>query len=350
MVFQPVVARLSRTTMPRQASAPELLLNSSVVRQGDPLVTLSSGPNDFLQKFGFLLEMPYQRRFLKDSGRIPPLHRRRSNVDASMATLPSPPGDLPPMDLFLGHLKLIEAVIAYCCRRSHFKREEAEDFGSHVKIKLLEDDCAILRQYQGKSSIKTYLTVVIRRLLLDYQDHIWGKWRPSAEAERLGPVAIRLERLLWREGYSFDEACEMLRTNEKVEMSVAEIEALRAKLPPRIGRHPVGDKVLEAEATPEPGPGERLEETEKEKIRRRVYMSLKKALDTLSHEDQLFMKMRQEYSVAEIARIWRVDQKPLYRRQDKIHKELRKALKRLGVRWQDLEEVLGSLKPEISDF
>jgi len=267
-----------------------------------------------------------------------------------MATLPSPPGDLPPMDLFLGHLKLIEAVTSHCCRRSHFKREEAEDFGSHVKIKLLEDDCAILRQYQGKSSIKTYLTVVIRRLLLDYQDHIWGKWRPSAEAERLGPVAIRLERLLWREGYTFDEACEMLRTNEKVEMSVAEIEALRKKLPPRIGRHIVGEGELEAKATPEPGPEERLVETETEKSRRRVYMSLKKAVETLSHEDRLFMKMRQEYSVAQIARSWKVDQKPLYRRQDKIHKELRNALKRLGVRWQDLEEVLGSLKPEISDF
>jgi RNA polymerase sigma factor for flagellar operon FliA len=192
--------------------------------------------------------------------------------------------------------------------------------------------------------------VVIRRLLLDYQDHLWGKFRPSAEAERLGPVAIRLDRLIGREGYTLGEACEILRTNEKVEMSVAEIEVLWKKIPPRIGRHIVGEEGLEAKATPEPGPDERLEETEKEKSRRRVYMSLKRALETLSHEDRLFMKMRQEYSVAEIARILKVDQKPLYRRQDKIHKELRNALKRLGVRRQDLEEVLGSLKPEISDF
>ena len=123
-----------------------------------------------------------------------------------MATLPSPPSDLPPMDLFLGHQKLIEEVIAHCCRRSHFKREEAEDFGSLVKIKFLEDDCAILREYQGKSSIRTYLTVVIKRLLMDYQDHLWGKWRYSAEAERLGPVAMRLERLLQREDVPLDEA------------------------------------------------------------------------------------------------------------------------------------------------
>jgi len=62
-----------------------------------------------------------------------------------MATLPTPPGDLPPEDLFLGHLKLIEEVISHCCRRSHFSREEVEDFGGHVKCRLIEDDHAIWR-------------------------------------------------------------------------------------------------------------------------------------------------------------------------------------------------------------
>lgn len=267
-----------------------------------------------------------------------------------MATLPTPPGNLSPMDLFLGHQKLIKEIIAHSCQRAHFKREEAEDFGSHVKIKLLEDDCAILRQYQGKSSLRTYLTVVIRRLLMDYQDHIWGKWRPSAEAGRLGPVAIRLERLLSREVYTLDEAIQTLRISEKVEMSEADLRDLAAKLPPRTGRHHVPEVHLETEPSPDPPPDQQVVENELEGVKRRVYMTLKGCLDALPKEDKLLIRMRQEYSVADIARIRRVDQKPLYRHLDKTYKALRMCLRKHGIRRQDIKEVLGSLNPKISDF
>lgn len=250
----------------------------------------------------------------------------------------------------MGHLKLIEEIIAHSCRRSHFKREEAEDFGSLVKIKLLEDDCAILRQYQGKSSLRTYLTVVIKRLLLDYQDHLWGKWRPSAEAERLGPVAIRLERLLFREGYTLEEAIQILRINEKIEMSEAELRELAAKLPPRTGRHVDGEEGLEDEPSKEPPPDEPVQEKERARIRRRVYMTLQGCLDALPKEDKLLVKDRMRFSVAQIARLRGVDQKPLYRRLDKIYKTLKVCLGKHGVRRQDVVEVLGSLNPKISDF
>lgn len=268
-----------------------------------------------------------------------------------MATLPNPPGELTPMDLFLGHQKLIEEIVAHCCRRAHFKKEEAEDFGSLVKIKLLEDDCAILRQYQGKSSLRTYLTVVIKRLLLDYQDHLWGKWRYSAEAERLGPVAMRLERLMGREGYTRDEAIQILRINEKVEMSEAELRDLADKLPPRFSRIFFGAERLEGVTSPEPQPDEPVEEEERTRISQRVYKTLQGCLGALpKKEDKLLVLDRMRFSVAEIARIRRIEQKPLYRRLDKIYKDLRTCLGKHGVRRHDLEEVLGSLNPKISDF
>lgn len=267
-----------------------------------------------------------------------------------MATLPTPPGELPPMDLFTGHLKLIEEIIAHCCRRAHFKREDAEDFGSLVKIKLLEDDCAILRQYQGKSSLRTYLTVVIKRLLMDYQDHLWGKWRYSAEAERLGPVAMRLERLLQREDRTLEEAIQILRINEKIEMSEAELRDLAAKLPPRFSRIFFGEERLESEHSPEPGPYERVKKKEEARISRWVYRTLKGCLGALPKEDKLLVLDRMRFSVAEIARNRRIEQKPLYRRLEKIYKALRRCLGKHGVRRQDLEEVMGSLNPKISDF
>jgi DNA-directed RNA polymerase specialized sigma24 family protein len=179
-----------------------------------------------------------------------------------MATLPPPPDDLSPEQLFLGNLELIEAVIAHTCRRSHLSSQDAEDFGGYVWVKLIEDNYSKIREYQGRGSFKTYLTIVIRRLLVDYRNHLWGKWRNTAEALRLGPVALRLETLLVREGYTFEEACQILRTNEKVVMSDLELAELRGKLPLRIPRHFIGEEYLQAEPSPGPGPDDQLQDHE----------------------------------------------------------------------------------------
>jgi DNA-directed RNA polymerase specialized sigma24 family protein len=115
--------------------------------------------------------------------------------------------------LFRDNLELIEKVIAYACRRSHMRPEETEDFRAAVLLKLMDDDYAVFRKFQGNSSLKTYLTTVILRFLQDHQTRMWGRWRPCAEAERQGPLAKLLDRLTDRDGYGFDEACQTLWTN-----------------------------------------------------------------------------------------------------------------------------------------
>ncbi len=264
--------------------------------------------------------------------------------------LPAPPDDLTPEQLFLGHLKDIEKVIAHACRRCPFSRQEAEDFAGTVRLKLVEDNYARVRQFQGRSSFKTYLTTVIQRLLQDYQNSVWGKWRPSAEAERLGEVAMWLEREIVREGRSFDEACQILRLNRRVEMSVAGLADLAAKLPPRNLRRFVGEESLQTEPSCDPRPDERIEAQERGVTRRRIYAALQRALAELPKEDRFLILMWTELKVADIARIRGVEQKPLYRRIEKILKTLRKALERQGLRRQDVEKVLGSLGVPELDF
>src|SRR3954447_11609183 len=171
-----------------------------------------------------------------------------------MATLPSPPNDLTPEQFFLGHLKLIEEIVSFCCRRSGFSREEAEDFGGKVKEKLIENDYAVIREFRGRSSPKTYLTTVITNLHKDHRNHLWRKWRASAEGVRLGPVALRLEELLYKEWRSFDEACQILWTNEGVESSVAELADIHRRIPHRIPRQMVGEERLQSAPTREPRP------------------------------------------------------------------------------------------------
>lgn len=259
-----------------------------------------------------------------------------------MATLPSPPDDLTPEQLFLGHLDLVERVIAHACRRCPFSHQEREDFAGTVRLKLVEDDYSRIRQFRGQSSIETFLTIVVRRLLLDYQNSVWGKWRPSAEAERLGEVAMWLERLLVREERSFDEACQILRLNHRVEMSAAELADLRAKLPTKNVRRFVPEERLAAEPSRELRPDERLEAKERAMEGRRLLGIFREAFASLPKEDQFFLRELTDFKVADVARRRGVDQKALYRRRDKLLKKLRLELERRGVRRQDVAKILGS--------
>jgi hypothetical protein len=76
---------------------------------------------------------------------------------------------LPPDQVFLAYLGHAERVALHACRQQGFDREEAEEFISTVKCKLIEDDYAIVRKFQGRSSFKTYLTVVVQWLFLEYR-------------------------------------------------------------------------------------------------------------------------------------------------------------------------------------
>jgi len=69
----------------------------------------------------------------------------------------------------------------------------------------MADDSAILRQFQMRSSLRTYLTVVICRLFLDERIARFGKWRPSRKAVRVGSTAVLFERLTMRDGLIFED-------------------------------------------------------------------------------------------------------------------------------------------------
>src|SRR4051812_28238821 len=94
----------------------------------------------------------------------------------------SAPGATPAEVLFLTELPTIERVAAFVTSRHRVPAAEAQEFASHVKMHIIESDYAVLKRFEGRSSLRTYLTVVIQRLFLDYRISQWGKWRPSAEA------------------------------------------------------------------------------------------------------------------------------------------------------------------------
>jgi RNA polymerase sigma factor (sigma-70 family) len=255
-------------------------------------------------------------------------------MQGQMADLPP---ELTPDQLFLAHLSHIERVAAHACRRRGFSREDTEDFVSKVKEKLLEDGYAIIRKFQGKSSMPTYLTVVVQHLFQDHLNHLWGKWRPSEEAKRLGPLAIQLEKMLTRDRISFDEACETLRTNHHVEASPQELADLAAKLPHRAPpRRMESEEALENRPSEELTPDERVDARERGARRQIVLKILKDALKKLPAEDALLARMSGELKISEIARQLHLDQKPLYRRRETILKTLRQELESQGVRPEEI--------------
>ncbi|HUR80553.1 MAG TPA: sigma-70 family RNA polymerase sigma factor [Thermoanaerobaculia bacterium] len=239
---------------------------------------------------------------------------------------------------------LIEKAVAFACRRYRLSDEHADEFASLVNVKLIENDYAVLRAFQGRSSLATFLSSVVQHLALDYCNHVWGKWRASAEAERLGPLAVALEQLLYREGHTFDEALAVLAAKHEG-ATRASLHALFEQIPRRAPRH--RDVPLEeAETYARTGlesVESRVVADERRVLARRVSAFVSAHLAELNDEDRLVMQMRfeQEMSVPQIARMLGREQKLLYRVIEKREKELGAGLQRAGFHPRELLDLIG---------
>jgi RNA polymerase sigma factor (sigma-70 family) len=252
--------------------------------------------------------------------------------------------------LFLSSLPVIEDVTAQVCRRHRLAAAEADDFRSEVRLHFIERHYDVLRRFQGRSTLQTYLTVVIQRLFLDYRNRLWGKWRPSMEAKRLGPTAILLERLVSRDGWSFEQAAEMLRVNHGVVVDET-LSALYVKVSQRL---PYRQLAPESEATEikssSPAPDTNVLRAEQDFLAKRVHTALDRARQALAPEERLILRMRFEDAVpvADIARALHLNQKRLYRTIERLLADLRKRLEADGVSGDEVKVLFaeGSLSTE----
>ena len=246
--------------------------------------------------------------------------------------------------LFLTHLPVIDAAIKTVCRRNHLSPSDADDFASDVRLRLLERGGEPLAKFEGRSSLQTFLVVVVTRLFLDYRNHQWGKWRPSAEARRQGPIAILVERLLVREGRTFDQVVETLRTNHGVEMT-PEIETICVRVAARLpARQFVSDVEAIAVQSAAPPPDANVVRAEQDFLAKRVKTALDKVRQTLPAEERLILRMQFQdaMSVADIARALHLDQKRLYRTVERVLATVRDGLLAEGIDGGEVRELLAS--------
>ena len=240
--------------------------------------------------------------------------------------------------LFLSSLPVINDVTLLVCRRHRLSGAEAEDFKAEVHLHFIGRNSEVLRRFEGRSSLRTFLAVVINRLFLDYRNRLWGKWRPSADARRHGPTAVLIERLVTRDGWTLDQALEMLRINHHVTVDgvlLAFCQRLSARGP---GRQFVSESEADRAESPTPAPDANVVRAEQDFLAKRVQTALERVRQTLDPLEQLILKMRFEDAmpVADIARAHHLNQKRLYRTIEQLLARLRKGLEVEGI---DREEI-----------
>jgi len=250
---------------------------------------------------------------------------------------------------FLAQLPEIERVIRWVCARRCLRGADAEDFASVVKLRIIENDYEVLAKFEGRSSLRTYLTVVVNRIYLDFQIQRFGKWRTSAEAKRLGPTAERLECLLYRDGLTFEEASGVLASDPRVSERRDDLEKICGRLPHRGRRR-------ESAAT-DPGPPNgvdppalAIENADRQALADRLFAAVRRSLGGLPPEERLILRLHfaQGLKISEVSRALRLDQKTLYRRRDAVLRDIRSDLEAEGMGAAEAQDLLSNLDWDVA--
>jgi RNA polymerase sigma factor (sigma-70 family) len=253
--------------------------------------------------------------------------------------------------LLTDNLGLIDQIVRSVGRRRHLSAEEIDDLGGHVRLQLVEDDYGILRKFRGRSSFYTFLAVVIERMALDYLDRLWGRWRPSKMAERLGPVAVQLERLVIRDAHALDEAIEILRTNHGVTLTVAELHDLWEKLPVRSKDMPIEEEAAAALASSETADAD-VEHAERRTDVVRLERALASALDQCTNAERVLLSLRYEHGlkVGDVARVIGASPATVHRQLAGLLPRLRAALEASGLSREQILRLIGEPRLGISSL
>lgn len=249
-------------------------------------------------------------------------------------------------ELYHQSLEALPPILRGLGREKRLSPEDVEDLRSEIQVKLLEDNHLVLRRWDSRSSLKAYLGQVVYNLWHDRLRSLKGKAIVSAAAKRLGPPAKELELLLGRQGLTFDEAYQAIKPHFP-DLSRGEAEEIAAHLKPKLGRRFESEDVVAGLPDQEPAGDERLKRQEKLVQKRKALALMRQRLSELPEQDRMLLVRAHADGVkfSRIARSLGLDQRALYRRNEKLIAKLRTDLEQAGIRWEDLSEVLGMDEP-----
>ena len=244
-------------------------------------------------------------------------------------------------ELLTSNLALIERAVAFACRRYRLDASDAEELRSIVHLRLVENDYAILRAYEQRSSFATYISIVVQRMALDYRIHAWGKWHASAEAKRSGALAVELEQIVRRDGRTLDEAVTLLAP-KYAGVTRDSLQSLLGRLPERAARHREVD-LEEAEPVAVTDVDESLIAHERRTEAERLSSFMNALMARVPDDERLILQLRFEggMTVAQIARALGLDQKLTYRRIERRMRDIKEELLHAGISARDVLDLIG---------
>jgi RNA polymerase sigma factor (sigma-70 family) len=207
------------------------------------------------------------------------------------------------------------------------KPDEADDFRQTVHLRLLARNYDLFAQFAGRSSLKTYLTVAVVRILLDWRNALYGKWRPSRAAVQLGTSAVALEKLISRDGHSRQVAVAMLCGDD----DRADLLDLATRLPVRVRWRLLSDERLVDVPDPH-APVDGVSQEENRREQRRLRQALRMAVRSLPDHDRTLLHVRfvAKESLRAFGHRRRIPPKDLYGRLQKVLRRLRQELSGRG--------------------
>jgi RNA polymerase sigma factor (sigma-70 family) len=234
------------------------------------------------------------------------------------------PAALPP------DLALLNDVVSHVARRYRLRRPDAEDFAQSTLLRALGGEWRVFEKFDGRSSLRTYLTAAVTHLLLDSRNRTLGRWRPSAAALRLGRPAVLLEQLIHKDGFTRGEAVAMVHeaTGEHEALLMHVVE----QLPARVRRRVVSNAEL-LDSLPAAMARKPLVAADERRRSRIVRGRLVRAVASLPPHVQSLLSDRyaRNLSVRAIATERNVEPKRLYRQYERVLAALKRRLQADGV-------------------
>jgi len=247
--------------------------------------------------------------------------------------------------------QMITDVVERSRRKLGADEEEGETVESKVKLKLYANNFEIIRNFRRESSFPVYLRTIVQRTFHDLRMERFGKWHHSAAAERLGPMAKNLERMIYREGYTQSEAISVLLTSHP-EISRATLEKTLESLPIKQHRPSmVSMKDVEDMISTNSDSDILMITGERFRLSERVAALVRRFMNELEDTDRKLLQFlfERNLKISTISRMLMKDQKGLYRRRDELLARLRVELEKAGIGPKDAAELYRYIA-KIADF
>jgi hypothetical protein len=226
----------------------------------------------------------------------------------------------------------IERVVQGLARKNYLSSAEIEEFRGAVERALERNDYELLRAFEGRSTWETYLNTVVTRQFFLFQAAMWGQWRPTATAIRLGAAAMLIEELVIRDRFTLNDAIDWMRSTHRVDLPRHRLLQMAGQL--GISSTPA-DRVPARHGAPDA----------------QLRDALRDALALLSPDDRLILELRfrDGHVLTRIAALMRIEARPLQRRIEMAKNVIRESLLAQGIDAADIDTLLRGVDAEVAE-